>query len=217
MLRYCPIRFAAGYHLGQWRIPAHKELAYETDLRVPFIVRGPGVRQNAATQAIGLNVDVAVTLADFGRPELRVPVVICHTIRLDLTQQSRNLIERVVQFDHCMLSVLSLTGHYTPPKEAMVDGLSLKMLLLSGTDDGEASWPRTQFLFEHEGGDIKPFVGANADHCKLSWLKPDGGAPSNPTVPGTCICFAPSPSSAARTRNCCQFSSVDERNNTSNA
>jgi hypothetical protein len=136
---------------------------------------------------------------------------------LDLTQQSRNLIERVVQFDHCMLSVLSLTGHYTPPKEAMVDGLSLKMLLLSGTDDGEATWPRTQFLFEHEGGDIKPFVGANADHCKLSWLKPDGGAPSNPTVPGTCICFAPSPSSAARTRNCCQFSSVDERNNTSNA
>lgn len=55
-----------GYHLGQWRIPAHKELAYETDLRVPFIVRGPGVRRNAVIQAIGLNVDVAVTLADFG-------------------------------------------------------------------------------------------------------------------------------------------------------
>ena len=41
-----------------------------------------------------------------------------------------------------------------PP--TILDGLSLKMLLLSGTDDGEASWPRTQFLFEHEGGDIRP-------------------------------------------------------------
>ena len=66
VVTHCSI--VTGYHLGQWRIPAHKELAYETDLRVPFIVRGPGVRRNAVIQAIGLNVDVAVTLADFGRP-----------------------------------------------------------------------------------------------------------------------------------------------------
>eukprot|EP01050_Picozoa_sp_SAG11_P010641 SAG11_NODE_1078_length_5963_cov_5.690825_2_plen_69_part_00 len=67
----------------------------------------------------------------------------------------------------------------------MVDGRSLKPLLLSGGEVAENYWPRTEFLFEHEGGDIKPFAGADANHCKLSWLKPDGGAPSNPTVPGT--------------------------------
>ena len=33
-------------------------------LPVPFIVRGPGVRKNATVDAIGLNVDVAVTIAD---------------------------------------------------------------------------------------------------------------------------------------------------------
>ena len=120
-------------------------MAYETDLRVPFIVRGPGVRKNAVIQAIGLNVDVAVTLADF--------------------------------------------GGFVPPDEAMVDGRSLKPLLTGA--EAEAAWPRTQFLFEHEGGDIKPFSGADANHCTLNWLRPDGGSPANPTVPGLCSCGNP--------------------------
>eukprot|EP01045_Picozoa_sp_COSAG04_P008402 COSAG04_NODE_464_length_13939_cov_11.061922_10_plen_176_part_00 len=135
----------SGYHLGQWRIPAHKELAYETDLRVPFIVRGPGVRKNVVVNAIGLNIDVAVTLADF--------------------------------------------GGFVPPDEAMVDGRSLKPLLVGA--EAEAAWPRTEFLFEHEGGDIKPFSGADANHCTLNWLRPDGGSPANPTVPGLCSCGNP--------------------------
>lgn len=137
-----------GYHLGQWRIPAHKELAYETDIRVPFIVRGPGVRRNATVSAIGLNVDVAVTLAAF--------------------------------------------AGFEPPAAARVDGRSLAPLLLAGgAADAAARWPRGEFLFEHEGGDIKPFVGAAANTCGTKWLQPDGGAPTNPTVHGLCSCGNP--------------------------
>ena len=48
--------------------------------------------------------------------------------------------------------------------------------------------PRQEFLFEHEGNDIKPFQGAEAGVCTRKWLRPDGGAPSNPTVKGLCSC-----------------------------
>eukprot|EP01047_Picozoa_sp_COSAG01_P135832 COSAG01_NODE_66145_length_271_cov_0.598837_2_plen_50_part_01 len=32
-----------GYHLGQFRIPDEKIEPYETDVRVPFYIRGPGI------------------------------------------------------------------------------------------------------------------------------------------------------------------------------
>ena len=100
-------------------------------------------------QSIGLNVDVAATVADF--------------------------------------------AGYQIPSEALIDGLSLKPLLVGAgpIDEAEAAWPRHEFLFEHEGNDIKPFAGKDAGHCTLNWLRPDGGAPSNPTVHGLCSCGNP--------------------------
>ena len=64
----CATRYTSdhGYHLGEWRIPAHKCQPYETDLRVPFLVRGPGVARNATLRrdaVVGLNVDIAPTIA----------------------------------------------------------------------------------------------------------------------------------------------------------
>ncbi len=50
-----------GFHLGQHRMPAGKQTPYETDLHVPLIVRGPGVRAGAhATRLVG-NTDLAPT------------------------------------------------------------------------------------------------------------------------------------------------------------
>jgi N-acetylglucosamine-6-sulfatase len=52
-----------GYHLGQHRMPAGKLTAYDEDIHVPLIVRGPGVPDRTRDQMVG-NVDFALTFAD---------------------------------------------------------------------------------------------------------------------------------------------------------
>ncbi len=51
-----------GFHLGQHRMPAGKQTAYESDIHVPLLVRGPGVRARAHVQAMAGNIDLAPTL-----------------------------------------------------------------------------------------------------------------------------------------------------------
>jgi arylsulfatase A-like enzyme len=51
-----------GYHLGQHRLKPGKQTAYDSDVRVPLVVRGPGVRRGS-TAALAVNVDLAPTFA----------------------------------------------------------------------------------------------------------------------------------------------------------
>ncbi len=53
-----------GFHMGEHRMVAGKDTAYEEDIRVPMIVRGPGVAANATIDAMALNIDLAPTFAD---------------------------------------------------------------------------------------------------------------------------------------------------------
>jgi arylsulfatase A-like enzyme len=53
-----------GYHLGEHAIPVGKQSPYDESLRVPLIVRGPGVPAGAVVDAIALNIDLAPTVAD---------------------------------------------------------------------------------------------------------------------------------------------------------
>ena len=50
-----------GYHMGQRRLLAGKMTAYDSDVRVPLIVVGPGIRAGARTRALAENVDLAPT------------------------------------------------------------------------------------------------------------------------------------------------------------
>lgn len=50
-----------GFHLGQHRMPAGKQTPYETDIHVPLIVRGPGVRAGAHVARLAGNTDLAPT------------------------------------------------------------------------------------------------------------------------------------------------------------
>src|SRR5262249_12869354 len=50
-----------GFHLGQHRLPAGKYSPYETDIRVPLLVRGPGIPAGDHISAITGNVDLAPT------------------------------------------------------------------------------------------------------------------------------------------------------------
>jgi N-acetylglucosamine-6-sulfatase len=52
-----------GHHMGEHRMIAGKTTAYEEDIRVPMIVRGPGVAEGARISAMALNNDLAPTFA----------------------------------------------------------------------------------------------------------------------------------------------------------
>jgi len=51
-----------GFHLGQHRLAQGKQAPYEEDVRVPFVVRGPGVPHATLAQPV-LNIDLAPTFA----------------------------------------------------------------------------------------------------------------------------------------------------------
>jgi arylsulfatase A-like enzyme len=55
-----------GFHLGEHRMKAGKRTAYETDIHLPLLVRGPGVRRADHIRAITGNIDLAPTIAALG-------------------------------------------------------------------------------------------------------------------------------------------------------
>ncbi len=52
-----------GWHMGEHRQFVGKTTAYEEDIRVPFVMRGPGVPRGARLDAFVLNNDIAPTFA----------------------------------------------------------------------------------------------------------------------------------------------------------
>jgi N-acetylglucosamine-6-sulfatase len=58
-----------GFHLGQHRLPPGKETAYDEDIRVPLVVRGPGVPRGTTVNQFAMNDDLAPTFAALGGAE----------------------------------------------------------------------------------------------------------------------------------------------------
>ncbi len=52
-----------GYHMGEHRLMPGKNTAYEEDIRVPLIVRGPGVTAGRTVEHLAMNIDFAPTFA----------------------------------------------------------------------------------------------------------------------------------------------------------
>jgi N-acetylglucosamine-6-sulfatase len=55
-----------GYHMGEYRLNPGKMTAFDTDIRVPLVVAGPGVPAGASSDADVANIDLAPTFADIG-------------------------------------------------------------------------------------------------------------------------------------------------------
>lgn len=53
-----------GYHMGQHRLVQGKNTAFEEDILVPFIIRGPGISPGTIIDVLAGNVDLAPTFAD---------------------------------------------------------------------------------------------------------------------------------------------------------
>jgi N-acetylglucosamine-6-sulfatase len=60
-----------GLHTGQYRLMPGKLTAFDTDIRVPFVVTGPGVPSGESTPRMAENVDLAKTFAALGQTTLR--------------------------------------------------------------------------------------------------------------------------------------------------
>lgn len=50
-----------GYHMGEHRLFPGKQTAYDTDIRVPLVVAGPGISPGSTTAALASSIDLAPT------------------------------------------------------------------------------------------------------------------------------------------------------------
>ena len=51
-----------GYHMGSFRMPMGKWQAYEDDIRIPMMIRGPGIQRNVSSTLMATHVDLMPTL-----------------------------------------------------------------------------------------------------------------------------------------------------------
>lgn len=59
-----------GFHMGNHRMPQGKNMPYEEDIRVPMVVRGPGVPAGKTVEQFALNIDLAPTFAQIAGLEV---------------------------------------------------------------------------------------------------------------------------------------------------
>ncbi|MGH8866730.1 MAG: sulfatase family protein, partial [Actinomycetes bacterium] len=94
-----------GFHLGQHRLGSGKRTAYEEDIRVPLVVRGPGVPAGRSVRAMASTLDLAPTIADLagGRTPAFVDgrslVPMLHGGRTPASWRRSLLVERSNEFE----------------------------------------------------------------------------------------------------------------------
>jgi arylsulfatase A-like enzyme len=62
-----------GYKQGQWRVGTSKEHPYDTDIRVPLLARGPGIKPGSVFNYPSGNVDLTPTLLTIAGGAAYVP------------------------------------------------------------------------------------------------------------------------------------------------
>ncbi|KAL2807944.1 alkaline-phosphatase-like protein [Aspergillus granulosus] len=60
-----------GYHIGQHRLPPGKTCGFEEDIRVPLIIRGPGVPADKSEEAVTTHIDLVPSIFDLAGIPLR--------------------------------------------------------------------------------------------------------------------------------------------------
>uniref|UniRef100_A0A8B9M8W3 N-acetylglucosamine-6-sulfatase n=1 Tax=Accipiter nisus TaxID=211598 RepID=A0A8B9M8W3_9AVES len=59
-----------GYHTGQFSLPIDKRQLYEFDIKVPLLVRGPGIKPNQTNKMLVANIDLGPTILDIAGYDL---------------------------------------------------------------------------------------------------------------------------------------------------
>ncbi|KXG52882.1 Alkaline phosphatase-like, alpha/beta/alpha [Penicillium griseofulvum] len=60
-----------GFHISQHRLPPGKTCGFEEDIRVPFMIRGPGIPENHVDETVNTHIDIAPTLFQLAGLPLR--------------------------------------------------------------------------------------------------------------------------------------------------
>ena len=56
-----------GYHMGEYRLLPGKQTAFDTDIKVPLVVTGPGIRPGTTINAVTQSIDIAPTFDDIAQ------------------------------------------------------------------------------------------------------------------------------------------------------
>lgn len=88
-----------GYHIGQHRLPPGKTCAYEEDINVPLIIRGPGVSQNRTTDLVTTHTDLSPTILKIigaaTRPDFDGSPIPIHGLEIDEFIDAKEVREHV--------------------------------------------------------------------------------------------------------------------------
>ncbi len=79
-----------GFHLGEHRMANGKRTPYEEAIRVPLVVRGPGVPARPVLEELALNIDLAPTVAELAGIATRIAGVFI---------RARNTVRRCMNSD----------------------------------------------------------------------------------------------------------------------
>lgn len=89
-----------GFHLGQHRLPPGKECGYEEDIRVPLIIRGPGVPEGQVEDAVTTHIDLAPTILKITGSETRpdfdgspIPLGVEDTMEIESEEEADVLLQ----------------------------------------------------------------------------------------------------------------------------
>ena len=63
-----------GQHFGDHRIPAGKRQAFESDVLVPFLIRGPGIPKGSSSSQVVQSVDLGPTFLDLAVSSQNTPI-----------------------------------------------------------------------------------------------------------------------------------------------
>eukprot|EP00928_Gymnodinium_smaydae_P031549 TRINITY_DN23124_c0_g1_i1.p1 TRINITY_DN23124_c0_g1~~TRINITY_DN23124_c0_g1_i1.p1 ORF type:complete len:587 (-),score=30.69 TRINITY_DN23124_c0_g1_i1:88-1848(-) len=111
-----------GYKQGQWRIGTSKQHPYETDVRIPFMVRGPGISPGSRIPQVAGNVDLLPTMLDLAGVSGSAPTSIDGRSLAPLVLPETRTAEKFCWRSTFLMEYLSVGTYFNDHSQTWDDG-----------------------------------------------------------------------------------------------